>query len=299
MKLSAYDLRLFAAIADTGGITAAAQKLGLTKSFVSRELAALESTLGTRLVQRTTRRVSLTDTGDLLASYARRVVEEIENAEAAIEAAREAPRGELKVTAPFSIIRFILAPRLKEFRARYPDVKLSLDASMRIVDLVEEGVDVAIRIGALPSSSLVARRLAMVPQILAAAPDYLKKHGTPKTPADLIHHDIINLKKDAAPDNWSLEGDGDSAQVAVRPVIAIHDPGILLDLVVQGLGIGVVPSVYAERDLKARRIVRVLPEYRRAMIPVHALYPSRRMLAPKVRAFVEFAAEIIEQRCQC
>jgi DNA-binding transcriptional LysR family regulator len=299
VKLSAYDLRLFAAIADTGGITAAAQKLGLTKSFVSRELAALESTLGTRLVQRTTRRVSLTDTGDLLASYARRVVEEIENAEAAIEAAREAPRGELKVTAPFSIIRFILAPRLKEFRARYPDVKLSLDASMRIVDLVEEGVDVAIRIGALPSSSLVARRLAMVPQILAAAPDYLKKHGTPKTPADLIHHDIINLKKDAAPDNWSLEGDGDSAQVAVRPVIAIHDPGILLDLVVQGLGIGVVPSVYAERDLKARRIVRVLPEYRRAMIPVHALYPSRRMLAPKVRAFVEFAAEIIEQRCQC
>ncbi len=299
MKLSAYDLRLFAAIADTGGITAAAQKLGLTKSFVSRELAALESTLGTRLVQRTTRRVSLTDTGDLLASYARRVVEEIENAEAAIEAAREAPRGELKVTAPFSIIRFILVSRLKEFRARYPDVKLSLDASMRIVDLVEEGVDVAIRIGALPSSSLVARRLAMVPQILAAAPDYLKKHGTPKTPADLIHHDIINLKKDAAPDNWSLEGDGDSAQVAVRPVIAIHDPGILLDLVVQGLGIGVVPSVYAERDLKARRIVRVLPEYRRAMIPVHALYPSRRMLAPKVRAFVEFAAEIIEQRCQC
>ena len=127
MKLSTVDLRLYDAIAELGGITAAARKLGLTKSLVSRELAALEDRLGTRLVQRTTRRISLTETGELLAIYARRVVEEMESAEAAIEATRDTPRGDLKVSAPFSVLRYMLAPRLAEFRTRYPEIRLLLD----------------------------------------------------------------------------------------------------------------------------------------------------------------------------
>lgn len=294
MKLSTVDLRLFAAIADQGGITAAAQRLGKTKSMVSRELALLETKLGTRLVQRTTRHISLTDTGELLAIYARRVVEEMDNAEAAIDAARETPRGVLKVSAPFSIIRFLLAPRLPEFHARYPEIRMALDASTRVIDLVEEGVDAAIRIGRLPESSLVARKLAEVPQILVAAPGYLARQGVPKRLSDLASHTLIDLRPDFAPDTWSLEtSDGQRETVTLTPTFVLHDPGILIDLAMQGLGIGVAPRFYVSEAIRRGALVHVLPAYRRAMVPIHAVYPSRRMLAPKVRVFVDFAAEVI------
>jgi len=292
MKLSNVDLRLFAAIADYGGITAAARKLGLTKSLVSRELAALEDRLGARLVQRTTRRVSLTDTGELLATYARRVVEEMDNAEAAIEATRDHPRGELKVSAPFSILRFVLVPQLAAFRARYPDIRLSLDASLRIIDLIEEGIDVAIRIGELPPSSLVARRLTTTSVILVAAPSYLKRRGVPEAPGDLVAHEIVNLKRDTGPEVWGLQGaDTQRARVTVTPSIAVHDPGLLLDLARQGLGVAPLPELYVGRALASGEVVRVLPGWTRGVTPIHAVYPSRRILAPKLRAFVEFAAE--------
>lgn len=292
MKLSTVDLRLFAAIADLGGITAAARKLGLTKSLVSRELAALEDRLGTRLVQRTTRKVSLTDTGELLATYARRVVEEMDNAEAAIEATRETPRGNLKVSAPFSILRFALIPRLSEFRSKYPEVRLSLDATMRITNLVDEDIDVAIRIGELPHSSLVARKLTTTPVCLVAARSYLDRRGIPKEPGDLIAHDMLSLAPDAEPAIWTLTSDdGKSTTTAVTPSIAVHDPGLLIDLVRQGLGIAPVPLLYARSALDRGDIERVLSRYARGATPIHAIYPSRRILAPKVRAFIEFAAE--------
>lgn len=292
MRLSTVDLRLFAAIAELGGITAAARKLGLTKSLVSRELAAMEERLGTRLVQRTTRKVSLTDSGELLAGYARRVVEEMDNAEAAIEATRDTPRGALKVSAPFSILRFVLIPRLSEFKRKYPDLRLSLDATMRITNLVDEGIDVAIRIGDLPESSLVARRLATTDLVLVASRDYISKRGAPAKPADLGSHDILNLAPDAMPATWTLTSiDGKPVTTAVTPSIAVHDPALLLDLVRQGLGIAPAPLIYAQKLLDDGEIVRVLSRYTRGTTPVHAIYPSRRMLAPKVRAFIDFAAE--------
>lgn len=292
MRLSTVDLRLFAAIAELGGITAAARKLGLTKSLVSRELAAMEERLGTRLVQRTTRKVSLTDSGELLAGYARRVVEEMDNAEAAIEATRDTPRGALKVSAPFSILRFVLIPRLSEFKRKYPDLRLSLDATMRITNLVDEGIDVAIRIGDLPESSLVARRLATTDLVLVASRDYISKQGAPAKPADLGSHDILNLAPDAMPATWTLTSiDGKPVTTAVTPSIAVHDPALLLDLVRQGLGIAPAPLIYAQKLLDDGEIVRVLSRYTRGTTPVHAIYPSRRMLAPKVRAFIDFAAE--------
>jgi DNA-binding transcriptional LysR family regulator len=293
MKLSTFDLRVFASIADLGGITAAARKLGLTKSTVSRELAALEDRLGSRLVQRTTRRLSLTETGELLAGYARRIVEDMDAAEAAIEATHESPRGELRVSVPFSVLRYLMAPRMAEFRARYPDIRLSIDASTRIVDLVEEGIDVVIRIGDLPTSSLVARRLATVPQIFVASPDYLSRRGRPAAPADLSSHDIISLGREAIPSLWTLESDTAArAVVPVTPVVAIHEPGLVLDLAVRGLGIAPAPELYARAALQAGDLIQVLADYRFGLTPIHAVYPSRRILAPKVKAFVEFAVEL-------
>lgn len=296
MKLSTVDLTLFAAIADLGGITAAARKLGLTKSLVSRELSALEERLGTRLVQRTTRKVSLTETGELLATYARRVVEEMDNAEAAIEATRATPRGNLKVSAPFSIVRYALIPRLSEFRRKYPEVRLSLDANMRITDLVDEGIDVAIRIGELAQSSLVARKLATTQLCLVAARSYLDRRGTPREPGDLIEHDILNLAPDAEPAIWTLTSDdGQSSTVAVTPSIAVHDPGLLIDLVRQGLGIAPAPLLYARSAIDRGEIERVLGRYARGSAPIHAIYPSQRILAPKVGAFIDFAAEAMTE----
>lgn len=295
MKLSTMDLRLFAAIADSGGITAAARRLGLTKSLVSRELASMELRLGVRLVQRTTRRTSLTETGDLLALHARRVVAEMERAEAAIEATRDKPCGGLKVTASFSVLRFVLLPRLSAFRARYPGIRLALDASTSIVDLVAQGIDVAVRVGELPNSSLVARRLATVPVVLAASPSYLSKKDAPAEPSDLVAHEVIALARSLEGSIWTLShSDGRTARCAVNPILAAHEPGIVLDAARQGLGIAAVPSLYAAGEFGSGALKPILAGWTLGRTPIHAVYPSSRNLAPKVRAFVDFMAEILD-----
>jgi DNA-binding transcriptional LysR family regulator len=294
-KLSTLDLRLFAAIADLGGITAAARQLGVAKSVVSRDLAALEARLGARLVQRTTRKVSLTDAGELLATYARRVVEEMDNAQAAIESTRETPRGVLKVSLPFSILRYVLIPRLAAFQSRYPDVRLAFDASMRKVDLVEEGIDVAIRTGPLSDSSMVARQLAVMPLVLVAAPDYLERRGRPRRPAELAGHAILRLGPSVEPETWTLvDADGQTHQVTVAASIGLHDPSLLLDVAARGLGIAPIPWIYARQAIEDGTVEQVLPGYVKGHSPIHALYPSRRVLAPKVRAFVAFAEEAMQ-----
>ena len=292
MKLAGSDLVLFAAIADLGGVTAAAQRLGRAKSSVSRDLAELEDRLGLRLVQRTTRRVSLTDAGEILAAYARRAVEEMDNAEAAIDALHDAPRGDLKVTAPFAFLRFVLAPRLPAFRRLYPGVRVSVDVSLSIADLVEEGFDVAIRVGALASSTLVARRIGAIPIVLVAAPAYLSEHGTPRTLQDLASHAIVDLGPSLSTNQWTLtDATGATAAAKISPQIAIADPGAVIDLALAGAGIAPAPLRYAEDHLRTGALIHVLPEWTRGAPPIHAVYPSRRVLAPKTRVFVDFVAD--------
>jgi DNA-binding transcriptional LysR family regulator len=295
--LSSVDLRLFAAVAQTGGITAAARLLGLRKSAVSRDLMRLEETVGTRLLSRTTRKVSLTEAGRLLVAYADRVVEEMDAAAAALEAMREAPRGELRVSLPFAFARFVLIPELPRFRAAYPEVRLRLDASARIVDLVEEGFDAAIRVGELPISSLVARVLAASPLVLAASPGYLALRGRPAHPTDLDGHDLVDLAPNGPRDRWALTKAGAMAEaVLVDPTLSVADPSLARDLVVEGLGIGVLPGLYLGSDLAAGRLCPVLPGWSLGAPPIHVVYPSRRSLPPKTRAFVDFVVDIMAER---
>jgi DNA-binding transcriptional LysR family regulator len=292
MKLSTFDLRLFAAIADLGSISAAARALGREKSTVSRDLSGLEDRLGVRLFQRTTRRISTTEAGAILLAYARRVVEEIESAEAAIEALNEVPRGTLRVTAPHAVIRFVLTPRLRAFQDRCPELRVSFDASLRNIDLVEEGIDVALRIGDLPASSLVARKLHDARQILVAAPGYLDMVPGVDTPADLYRHRLIDLAAHVGVANWVLhDADNRPITVPVAPLASAADPGIVLDMVLNEIGIAAVPDIYSASHLRDGSLRRVLPDHDRGHRPIHALYPSRRQLTPKVRAFVDFAAE--------
>lgn len=293
-KLSNIDLTIFAAIAETEGITAAAKRLKLTKSLVSRGLADLEDRLGQRLVNRTTRKVSLTESGKLLAQYAQRVIEEIENAETALELTRDVPRGSLHVSVPVAIARFYVAPRISEFYRKYPDVRISFDATSRVANLVEDGIDVAIRIGELTDSSLVSKKLVEVPQVFVASPVYLKRHGTPVKAKELSSHDILSLGSATNEEAWSLEiKKGVFEKISVTPRLSILEPGLLLDFALQGLGIAPIPLPYAEESLEKKKLVRVLPEIVKATVPIFAVYPSRRMLSPKVRAFIDFATEII------
>jgi DNA-binding transcriptional LysR family regulator len=291
MKLSIPDLRMFAAVADLGGISAAARQLGRQKSTVSRDLTLLEERLGARLVNRTTRHLSLTDAGEVLAAHARRVVEEMEQAEAALSAMSDEPRGPLRLTAPYAIVRLVLAPHIPRFLARYPLIRLSIDPTTRVVDLVEEGIDLAIRTGELPFSSLVARKLADMPLILVASKAYAETTGLPETPAALLAHSLIDLQPGLTSRTWRLfEGGGtDGIETPVDPHMAIADPGIILDMVRQGAGIAPVPALYAASGLSSGALVHVLPGVTAGRRPIHALYPSRRLLAPKVRVFLDFA----------
>jgi len=299
MAIDPRSLGLFATIVDEGGLSAAARRLGVSKSSVSRELAGLESRLGLRLLQRTTRRLALTEAGELMLDHARRVADEIADAEAAIETLRAAPCGQLNITAPFAVVRFVLAPRLPAFLAAHPGLALAFVPTIDNLDLIESRIDVAIRIGALPDSSLVARRLIETPLILAAAPEYLAARGMPAEPDDLATHDVVLLGNRADPGRWALEcaADGRVHETMVAPRLAINEPSVVLDLVRGGLGIGVLPMIYARAEIEAGRLVRVLPGWRRGARPIHALYPSRQQLTPKVRAFVDFAAACFSGDC--
>lgn len=294
MSVSTFDLRLFAAVIDQGGMAAAARLLGREKSTVSRDIAALEARLGVRLLHRTTRKITPTEAGEIFLAHARRVAEEIEHVEAAIEALSDEPRGLLRVTAPYAIIRFVIAPRLKAFQDRYPDLRVALEATTDVLDLVERGIDVAIRIGDLPTSSLVARKIGQAQLGLFAHGAYLQARGTPQSPADLAHHALVDLAPQPRT-AWKLMRDnGETEHVPVTPALSVADPAIALDLARAGMGVAVAPDIYVRSGGHSPELSPVLQEWTLGARPIHALYPSRRLLTPKVRVFVDFAAESLD-----
>ena len=293
MPVSTFDLRLFVAVIDQGGMAAAARALGREKSTVSRDIAALEARLGVRLLNRTTRKVTATEAGEVFLAHARRVAEEIEHVEAAIEALSDEPRGLLRVTAPYAIIRFVLAPRLKAFLDRYAELRVAFEATTEVLDIVERGIDVAIRIGELPASSLVGRKLGEARLGLFAAKSYLKQAGACLAPEDLTAHRLIDLS--ALPRrSWRLtRASGEVCEIATAPVASVADPAMALDLASKGLGIALAPDLYVSKLTGFGELIRILPGWSHGARPIHLLYPSRRQLTPKVRVFGDFAAESV------
>ena len=295
MKLSALDLRAFAAIVDLGGISAAARALGVPKSSVSRELASLEARFGMALLQRTTRRMSLTHAGEVLIAYARRVAEELDNAAIAVESLRDVPRGHLAVTAPYALLRHVLVPRLGVFRARFPDLRLSIDPTLRVLDLIDEGIDLALRFGPSPQSSLATQKLGDLPLILVASKDYIQAHGEPADPQDLGSHELIDMSPRAVDTEWRLiDEQGRPRSCAVSPRIAVADPSVVLDMAEQGLGIATAPAVLAAKAIQDGRLVRLLSAFTRGTRPFNAVYPARRVCPPKVQVFIDFVVECLQ-----
>ena len=285
------EVLVFTQVVRSGGFSAAARELGMQKSTVSRKVADLEERLGVRLLQRTTRRISLTDEGRIFYEHCQRALAELDEAQLALSGMRATPTGLLRVTAPMSF--GFLGPLLGPFLERYPEVQLELVCTDRVVDIVEEGYDVAIRAGRLPDTSLIARRLGYLPRYLVASPDYLEKQRSPRTPDEL--HDHACLVFGAGQQlTWKLESKGRTADVQTQPRLVVNDFDLLLDATLAGTGIALLPGPTCSAAVREGRLVRVLPEWAGAETPIHALYASTRHLSAKVKAFVEYLREGME-----
>jgi DNA-binding transcriptional LysR family regulator len=282
-------MEVFVRIVDGGSLSAAARALGVSLPAVVRTLAALERHLGARLLNRTTRRISPTDAGQEYYLRARQLLGDLDEAELAASSARRKPAGTLSITAPVLYGRLRIVPLLAEYRRRFPAVALRLVLLDRNVSLMEEGIDVAIRIGHLGDSSLVAVRLDSVRRVLHASPAYLKARGTPAHPRELAEHDCLALTALGAADSWQFRENGRSLAVPVRPALVSNNADAVIALAEGGLGIGMSLSYQVERQLARRRLRLVLEDFEPEPLPVSALYPHGRLLPAKVREFVSLA----------
>ncbi len=289
-------MRVFTQIVESGSFSAAAERLDISPAMATKHVAALEDRLGARLLHRTTRRLSLTETGK---SYHERCVEilaEIEDLERSTGERVERPRGLLRITAPVSFGISHLAPRLAEFLSRYPEVRIDLALNDRIVDLVEEGYDLAIRISRLEDSSLVARRLAITQMMLCASPDYLARKGEPRHPRDLSAHDCLGYTYWGTGEEWRLQGPDGPHSVRIRPLMQANNGDVLRALALAGKGIILQPDFLVGADCAAGRLKPLLPDYACGELSVYAVYPHRKHLSAKVRAMVELLAENLPAR---
>jgi DNA-binding transcriptional LysR family regulator len=284
------ELTVFSRIVGTGSLSAAARELGMSPAVVSRRLAALEARLGVRLVNRTTRSLHLTDEGAAYFETCHRILAEIQEADAAVSAGRAEPRGVLRVALPASFGNQHVAPLIPRFAARYPDVQIALSLSDRNVNVVEEGFDLAIRIADLADSSLAARKLAPNRRVVCASPAYLARHGEPRTPEDLAHHNCVAT--DFAM-NWDYRApDGRAGTVRITARYACDNWEVLREWAVQGLGVALKSTWDVRRHLEDGSLVSLLPGYSFAHdVAIYAVYPHRRHLPAKTRAFIEFLAE--------
>ena len=281
-------------VVDAGSFTRAAEQLRLSRPVVSKYVSRLEDRLGVRLLNRTTRRLSLTEAGRIFHQRSQRGLQDIEQAEAEVSRLQENPRGVLRLNTPMSFGILHVAPLLPEFQARYPDVAVDMNLDDRQVDVIEEGFDVSVRIAELPDSSLVARRLAPCRHAVVAAPAYLERHGTPRTPQDLRDHNIITFSYQASMDDWHfVTPDQRPVSVPVSGTLQANNSLALREALLAGAGIMRTPTFVVGHDIQAGRLVALLGNYQALEISIFLVYPQRRHLSPKVRAFVDFMAEKI------
>lgn len=289
-RLSA--MQAFVAVVETGAFARAAERLGVSTSSLSRQVGDLESHLGARLLNRTTRRLSLTEGGQAFYERSVQLLAELAEAEAVASLAAAAPRGRIKLTCSVAIGLQRVAPAIARFCARYPDVKFDVTVADRLIDLVEEGFDLAIRIGRVGGESLVARRLGTMSLMMCASPAYLARRGTPRTPADLAGHNLFTYAYGPHPNLWRLtDAQGQEHQVRVNGNLHANSGDLLVEAAVAGLGITFEPDFIVGTHLDAGRLVRVLPDYVGQQGDIWAVYPSRRHLSVKVRLFVEHLSE--------
>jgi DNA-binding transcriptional LysR family regulator len=283
------DFDIFARVARTGNMSAAGREMGLSPAVVSKRISLLEDRLGARLFHRTTRQLTLTETGE---GYFKRIVDIlslVEEADDFVSRRNTKPRGALKITAPTTFSRLILAPVMPAFIERFPDIELDIHLTDNFVDIIRDGVDVAIRIGELADSSLVARKLSPDRRVICAAPSYLATAGTPKTLADLDHYNCLSA---GAQEYWKIEGPDGEHQLRLRGNIRSNSAEVIRESLLAGLGLGLRSLWEIGPELKSGALQVVLPQYRgSSSVAIHAVYPCREFMPAKVNAFIEYLAE--------
>lgn len=285
------DIAIFVKVVELSSFTAAAEALEMSQPVVSKAVTRLEEKLGARLLNRTTRRLSLTEAGSELYGRSVRALAEIENAELEVARFQTEPRGLLRVSAPMSFSILQLGPAIQGFLTRFPGVTLELSLDDRQVDLVEEGFDVAVRIGRLQDSNLIARKIAPCRQVLCASPAYLAQRGEPERPEDLLEHSCILYSLLSAPREWRLEGpEGELHTVPINGSIQSNNGLVNRAAALAGAGIVLLPTFYLGEQLRSGTLKPVLCKFKPQELAVYAVYPERRNLMPKVRAFVDFLA---------
>lgn len=282
------SMAIFVEVVESGGFTAASEKSRLSRAAISKHILQLEDHLGTRLFNRTTRRVSLTETGQIYYERCKSILADIDEAEASVGEATTEAHGGLRINAPMSFGSLHFGPAIAAYCKRHPRVRVTLDLNDRFVDMVAEGFDVVIRIAQLEDSSFIARKIAPCHMVLCAAPSYLEQFGVPKVPQDLAIHRCLFYTNLQNSGHWTFIGPQGQETVSVSGPLCANNGEILKSAAVEGLGVALEPTFIVGPELKAGRLQVVLPEYHPPEIAVYALYPSRRYLTAKVRTFVDF-----------
>jgi DNA-binding transcriptional LysR family regulator len=285
-------LQTFVRVVEMGSFAAASEFLGLTPAMVGRQVRALEDHLGAQLLNRTTRRHSLTEAGRIYFERAKAVLEELEAADESVARMRAVPRGLLRVDAPVTFGSTCLAPAMADFLAVFPEIRVELTLNNRIVDLVEEGYDVVFRTGDLPDSGLMARALSPYQLVACAAPSYLEQRGEPTEPGDLEQHACLGFRPGAPNEVWTfLDSEERQSAVRVSGPFSSNNGHTLRMAAIAGAGIILQAEALLLEDIKAGRLVRVLPRMRPKSLPMHVLFPPSRLVVPKLRSFLDFVAD--------
>ena len=282
---------VFVAVVEKGKFSAAAQSLGVSKSAVSKRINQLENHLGVRLLHRTTRKLSLTEAGARYYEHAAKALRAASKAEDAVTELQGEPQGKLKISSPMSFGRLHVAPLIPRFLQRYPKLQIDLVMDDKNIDLVAVGVDVAIRAGDMPNSTLIARKLAPLRQVLCVSPSYIERYGMPVTPSELCNHNCILFSYSGDANEWTLNKDGQSDVVMVSGSYRVNNSEAILEALLDGIGIGRLPTFVAGPDLKAGNLVRVLDSYHLPNHTFYAVFPEREYMPAKVRAFLDFSVE--------
>jgi DNA-binding transcriptional LysR family regulator len=284
-------MRVFAAVVDAGSFVAASEALPMSRAAVSRHVAELETHLGVRLLHRTTRRLSLTPEGEVFHARCKEVLASVDEAEAEITSRSEEAAGVLRVNAPVTFGLLHLAPLWAAFMASHPRLTLEVALSDRVVDLVEEGFDLAVRIARLPDSSLVSRQIARTRLVLCASPTYLRQHGTPRHPSELAQHQVVTYSLFSMGEHWTFKGPQGPVSVKVAPRLRSNNGDTCRLAALHHLGIVLQPSFLVGPDLQAGALVELMPDFPSIELGVYVVYPSRKFVSPKVRLLIDFLAE--------
>ena len=289
------EMQTFAAVVDSGSFVKAADSLAMSKAAVSRYVGDLESRLGVRLLHRTTRRLSLTEEGQVFHARCKELLSGVDEAEAEITSGNADASGLVRLNAPVTFGIRHLAPLWGEFRALHPKVALDVTLTDRVVDLVEEGYDLAIRIATLPNSTLISKRLSTTRMVLCASPHYLKERGTPRHPSELVDHAIVAYSYWSTKDEWHFDGPQGKVSVRTQPCIHTNSGDTCRAAALVHQGVILQPTFLVGEDLAAGTLVELMPEFKSIELGIYAVYPTRKHVSPKVRVLINFLSDCFSQ----